>query len=242
MSSDLQPLPPDILALLRKEQGAAPPSDEARARVRDRVLASAGLAATTAAGVSLAVLRSSGKMMAAGKSSLLAGAVIKLALALTLGGLGATAYVAWRAHTSKPMPMASQVAPVVDPVPDHSVHRPPLDRSTAPAVIPVVDAPASPTPAPHRHVLEDASHLKEEHALLERARAALANGDTKEALAAAALHARRFPQGQLSEERECLHIRALVVAGDVGGAKRDAAAFAHRYPNSLFQASVCASP
>ncbi len=137
--------------------------------------------------------------------------------------------------------MAPRVAPSADHLTAFGVDRAPLDHSTAPVLTPIVGV-ALPSPAPHHHASEDTSHLKEERALLEGARSALSAGNTKDALAAVELHAHRFPSGQLSEERECLHIRALVVSGDVDGAKRGAAAFAQRYPNSLFQASVCASP
>jgi hypothetical protein len=224
------------MALLQREHDAASPSDEARSRVRDRVHASVGLAATTVAGVSLAVLRSSGKMMAVGKSSFFAGATIKLALGLVVGGLGATAYLAWHAHAHQAAPV--HVAPLADRTAGHAVPPAPVPAPAA-AVIPVTP---DPTTAPRHHLSDDESHLNEERALLEKARHLVNVGDTAGALAAVEHHAHRFPSGQLAEERECLRIRALVSSGNAEGAKQVAAAFAQRYPDSLFQASGCASP
>ncbi len=88
MSSDLHPLPPGRLLALLATKSTRPPRP-ATTRVR-----AYGTACTqsvgnwrTTADLSLAVLRSSGKLTAAGKSSLLAGVVRSSSRsALTLGG------------------------------------------------------------------------------------------------------------------------------------------------------------
>lgn len=46
-------------------------------------------------------------------------------------------------------------------------------------------------------------------------------------------HARRFPQGQLGEERDALWVQALMNAGNRHEARQRAQAFLARYPNSL---------
>ena len=82
------------------------------------------------------------------------------------------------------------------------------------------------------------SALGAERGLLDRARKALARGDTAEAERALDLHARRHPAGLLSEEREALAIKVLVDVGHTEEARRRAVKFRERYPRSLFGPSV----
>ena len=82
------------------------------------------------------------------------------------------------------------------------------------------------------------SALTAERALLDRARKALARGDSAEAGAALDLHARRHPMGLLGEEREALAIKVLVDLGRGEEARRRAGKFKERYPRSLFGPSV----
>jgi TolA-binding protein len=57
-------------------------------------------------------------------------------------------------------------------------------------------------------------------------------GDFAAALAAIAEHQRRFPSGQLTEEREGLRVRALLGLGRVDEAQSAGAAFRRRFPHS----------
>jgi hypothetical protein len=75
--------------------------------------------------------------------------------------------------------------------------------------------------------------LGAEQALLDPARAALARGDGVAALARLDVHERRFPTGALSQEREAMSIRALVLTGRRDRAVARAASFRARYPDSL---------
>ena len=69
--------------------------------------------------------------------------------------------------------------------------------------------------------------------LLQQARTALARADFAAALAAIAAHERRFPNGQLAEEREALRVLALSGAHQSEDARRAATAFRKRFPHSL---------
>ena len=71
-----------------------------------------------------------------------------------------------------------------------------------------------------------------ELALLEPARSSIAHGDYRAALAAIAQHRREFPNGQLSEEREALRVRALWGLGHRPSALAAAKVFRQRYPRS----------
>ena len=85
------------------------------------------------------------------------------------------------------------------------------------------------------------SALGRERALLDPARAALAAGDPAKALKQVKRHAREFPGGILSEEREAIAINALVSLGNYAQATKRAEAFRARYPKSLMTHSVDAA-
>ncbi|HEX6837102.1 MAG TPA: outer membrane protein assembly factor BamD, partial [Polyangia bacterium] len=80
--------------------------------------------------------------------------------------------------------------------------------------------------------------LAAEHALLADARSAMQSSDAARALAILDDHARRFPRGQLAEERDALRVGALWLSGDHAAARRHADEFARRHPGSLFLPSV----
>ena len=65
--------------------------------------------------------------------------------------------------------------------------------------------------------------------------------DSATALRILGKHARRFPDGQLWEEREALAIDALVQAHDYDHARRRAGRLRQRSPNSLFLPMVDAA-
>jgi TolA-binding protein len=79
---------------------------------------------------------------------------------------------------------------------------------------------------------ETDADLAAERALIETARSAVARGNAGAALDAVAQHQRRFPRGQLGEEREVLAVQALVAAGRVQEAAERGARFRLQYPNS----------
>jgi hypothetical protein len=68
--------------------------------------------------------------------------------------------------------------------------------------------------------------------LLEPARSSISRGDYAAALTAIGQHRREFPNGQLSQEREALRVRALWGLGQRPAALAAARAFRQRYPRS----------
>jgi hypothetical protein len=77
--------------------------------------------------------------------------------------------------------------------------------------------------------------------LLDAARAVLASEDPARSLSVLDEHRRRFPRGQLGEEREALAVQALVALGRYDEARERAARFRAAVPNSLFLPSVDAT-
>jgi TolA-binding protein len=69
--------------------------------------------------------------------------------------------------------------------------------------------------------------------ILQAARSAVALGDLAAALDAIAAHERRYPDGQLTEEREALRILALAGLRRMDDARGAAAAFRKRFPDSV---------
>lgn len=98
-------------------------------------------------------------------------------------------------------------------------------------------APAATSRAP---VVQPADTLAAEQALLEQARAAVAT-DAAAARAPLTEHERRFPRGQLAEEREALLVLALARAGETTAARKRADRFFERWPSSLHAAMVHAA-
>jgi hypothetical protein len=74
--------------------------------------------------------------------------------------------------------------------------------------------------------------LSGERRLLDQARNALRDGDASRALAAVGEHARLYPDGQLTEEREVLGIQAMVRSGSYAEARARGQAFLSNYPDS----------
>jgi hypothetical protein len=89
-----------------------------------------------------------------------------------------------------------------------------------------------------RHAPTGAEDYALERKILQPARAALAAGDSSSALAAIAEHERRFPVGQLTEEREALRVEALLSARRTDEARSAAAAFRNRFPRSVLLSRV----
>lgn len=75
--------------------------------------------------------------------------------------------------------------------------------------------------------------LAAERALLEVGRSAVIAGQSAAALSALGRHAREFPRGRLSEEREGLWIRVLIGAGRLDEARQRAARFRKSFPRSM---------
>lgn len=81
-------------------------------------------------------------------------------------------------------------------------------------------------------------NLSAERSILSRAQSALRGRRAQTALSALREHERRFPNGQLVEERRALTVRALHRSGQVDRARRRARSFLGDYPQSIFRGSV----
>lgn len=205
------PLDGALAALVKAEQIEVSATDEVRSRVLQRARATPAMR--------LRVMPN--RFWSPARAAVAAAIVFAL-------GVGASA--AWRmAERTKPKapPATTSPADVQSAAP-----RPVLVDSTD-----VVKSdrdrerpPRSPAPAHHR---PDPLVPAAEIAMLEKARAAITKGAFAAALSPLGEHARQFPAGHLVEEREALRIRALVGLGKGNEARRAAAAFRRRFPQSI---------
>jgi hypothetical protein len=115
---------------------------------------------------------------------------------------------------------------------ERGVHPP---RARAVAVRHSEPRPAVPAPIPRGAIDND---LAEQRWLLERARTALSRGDGAAALDSLDEHQRRYPEGQLTEEREVLEIQASLTLGHASEARLRATEFERRHPGSLLLPAV----
>ena len=83
--------------------------------------------------------------------------------------------------------------------------------------------------------------LSAERAVLDVARTALGRGDPAHALASTDEHARRFPRGALSEEREAIAVQALAQSGRADEARSRALRFKKDHPESILLPAVLAA-
>ena len=140
--------------------------------------------------------------------------------------------------------LTAEVAPPVPPVPIEALPaaHAPTPRIASPIVAPstpVIDAPVT-SPAPVE-APPKASSLAEEIALLQDAHAALQSESAARALGILDEHARRFPRGTLTEEREASRVSALCKLGRPDEARTQAADFLRDHPRSPQAAAVRAS-
>lgn len=84
----------------------------------------------------------------------------------------------------------------------------------------------------------DVSNLREEAALLNEVRAALAQQDVTGARSKLEGARRRFPRSLLAEERDALEVRLAIVSGDRILGRSLARAFVERYPDSPLKSGI----
>jgi hypothetical protein len=240
---DLQPLDEDLAALLAVEQSRPGPPPGSKERVSQGVqLALAGLAAAGARGGGAGATGATppvDPMSSVARYRMLVAAAF-LAGGVTGGVLGVTiSRLAPRAEgVSSPSPVdahAPQPLPTPTPVP-------PPEPPSHPTVSAQPDPdPSAPPPAAHAKAASSASSIAAERPLLDVARAALLRGEPGEAMRPIELHARRFPNGVLAEEREALAVESLVSLHRYDEARARAATFRTRFPGSLNQGAVDAA-
>jgi outer membrane protein assembly factor BamD (BamD/ComL family) len=115
-----------------------------------------------------------------------------------------------------------------------------LGAATAPRETPQPDPP-SVAAAAGRGARTGGNHeasLAAQQALLDDARTAVARGDETAALRALELHARRYPDSVMVEEREALAIKAFVAKGKYAEARARGDRFRTRFPRSLLLPSI----
>lgn len=248
--SELEPVPPEIAALLeRARHGAPAPSLELQEAVLRRVVATVnGGPASSGPGDS-----GSPGGAAGGAGSSASGALFSSIAIIVAIGLGAVIAVSGRAPRNPDAPAAAGTIPVQREALVVQRGREQVRRAPAPTGHDTEQAPSSGASAvrdgdsPHRDhqnrprraersSAEDA--LAAETALIDGAALALRGGDIATASAHLATHARRYPRGQLTEEREAIRVKVSFAAGDAEEARGAARAFLARYPRSAHRAAL----
>jgi len=225
------------LAKLRALGTGSEPPIEAKQRVYRSVLAAIDAAAATGAGGAALAKRPPSSPPALQLASLARSKAALIAAGIWLfgGATGAVLYGAFRpepvrvVYVERPLPSASVVTPQAEPV-----AAAPLPLRVAPVVSGVGPAPAA-SSGKRANVapFDGSSELARERALLDVARERAAHGEPALVLEQTEQHRSQFPQGQLSEEREALAIRALIALDRRDEARARAQLFRASYPNSF---------
>jgi hypothetical protein len=237
VEEEMSELGPEARALLDAARQAYEPTLADRARVRaalDTRMAtlSAGGAAPSAAPKTWTVGQVAVGALGAGALALLAfGLVTKPWLSRGAISAGpAPVQIAPQVPAEPPAlaPPEFAAAPAlrVDEVPTVSVESLPGALPPKPALRALPPKPAPPSVSP-----ADGS-LEAEVALVREAQAALAVGDAAKALSALDEHARRFPAGVMTEERQATRVLALCAAGLTADARAAGKAFLDAHPSS----------
>jgi|GEM_PF-2277651 len=157
-----------------------------------------------------------------------------IAAAVAVAGLAAAGASFYSGNGEKQAPMASLMKLKVPRARHVAVGgglvgtAPPNDATLERAPVQTRAPGATPESAHAPSVKQYATEL----ALLEPARSSIGHGNYGAALTAIEQHRREFPNGQLSEEREALRVRALWGLGQRPAALAAAKVFRRRYPRS----------
>jgi hypothetical protein len=226
------------LERMRAALSAAMPFVEAPADARGRIL-SAVEARIAALPPGAPAGHPVGQAQGAARVGLLAAHPIRaIAVALVAGGaIGAFGHAALQGER------IVYVDRVVVPDVGAASTSAPSSRPPSPApadttvAVPVESLPVAPSstvrPAPADSA-PPGQQLAAESALLDVARGGIARGEAQQALDAVARHEAQFPHGMLTEEREALAVKALLLADRHDEALARAERFRQRYPQSLF--------
>ncbi|MCL2447895.1 MAG: hypothetical protein FWD17_02995 [Polyangiaceae bacterium] len=158
-----------------------------------------------------------------------------IGIAVLVMGLGAALAVA-----SRPRPVArtAEQAPTARASTSEQATLPP-PVAPVPGPLPVTpDPPSTPRSIAPPKLEGPARSLPDEHTLLDRARKDLLSGEPEAALDEVERHARRFPHGMLSEERDALRVEALVAAKRYARARAAGGRFRTAYPGSMLGPAV----
>lgn len=220
-------LDPRLSALLQAERRRADPAATTKNRVWARVH-------TTLAPPPPHSSNPTSGSPAAGS---LASAVMPVAVSLALLGGAAGAMLAahgWRSVR----PAVSKVAPQAEvPTAPSAAAASSVGDTQAHAISPT-DPLASPRASSSSARPSVLGGLAGERVLLDQARHDLLSGEAPAALTSIAEHARRFPRGVLSEERDALRVEALVAAARYDEARAAVVKFHRAHPDSVLTPAV----
>ena len=234
----LTPLAPDIADLLAAEGRSVELSAAERAHLLSRIASTVGGFPPVDGGES----NPPGDPAAPAPSGLVRGLTAhpaRLALATFIVGgiLGAAIdHAATRARPSDPPPQTS-LAPVSPAPPVATVESPTTSVTHLPDAPSSASAPSPRAPAAIDPITKDTA-LAAERTLIDTAKTALGRRDDAAALETLDRHARTYPRGELSEEREALKVQALVGAKRVAEARGCAERFKKTYPRSMLMPVV----
>lgn len=230
MNDELPPMGDDVDAVLERAGRPRPPRDfEERVMARVAVTAAAGLATAAATSASASTTAASTVGGSTSAASLVSVKAAALGVGLFVAGTGAGVALQRTVLASPPPPPEVRVV-----TKEVRVEVPVEVRVEVPVPAPVPVRPAPRGPTSDRL-------LAEERALVEMGRSALSRGEAALALTHCQSHAKKFPSGQLAEERELLWVRSLMALGKQDEARARAAAFPRRFPGSLLAPSVAES-
>jgi len=234
--SETDPLDPLLAELFRRERIPEPP-ESSRARVRTRLEA---VVPAMDASVSL------GKIPPLARAGGFGSNALALAVSTFVAGglLGGLVVARWR---SVPAPRVvyvdrpSLVPNLAPSVGEFTPGSPPLAGSASPsrtAPQSRTAPPATPHPGPVALSTSTQDTLTAERLLIDEARTKLTTGEPNAALERLQEHERRFPRGNLVEEREALAVQALVQSGQYEAARARAEELRARWPESVFLQAV----
>jgi hypothetical protein len=159
-----------------------------------------------------------------------------LTAALVVGAVGVSVLgFTSRGNVRQPVPLTTSAVSVTSPLPTVTVQTAlPSDSATAP-ITSSVDVANTTAPMPTRAVSTiTRGTTKLESTLLESARLALKT-DPKRAFQLTQEHAKRYPNGLLSQEREVIAIEALNRLGKRDAAKARGIEFNENFPGSALE-------
>jgi hypothetical protein len=234
-----EPLPDDLQDFLDAERDLDVPANATRDRLFARLVpfvlpsggGGAGLSSTGGASGVAKAAAGTGVLARAGWRG-------KVLLSVFSAAVGAGGGAAGHAMLTSPKSAAIVVAPPTAATIPMAPATAPQSVETAPTAE-TAEAAASPPSANARS--EERTHvgsLRAERLLIETASAALTRGDYTSALASLRKHARVFPHGELTQEREVLMVQALKASGDDAAAQQRAKDFKQKFPGSVQQGTV----
>lgn len=233
----------DARVALRRGLAHDGPSAERRARVKQRLVIALGSGAVSLGAAASAVAEASAPLTAASTAAGTAMGGASLAAWFGAGLLGGALVAGAMAIAGAHPPAPSPAGPRVNAPPSAARLAPssPTPSSQARGSVdeppPGVSAPRQVRAAPTRSSAEPAGSeepgIGEEALLLQRAQRALAASDANRALGLLGEHERRFPTGQLREERQVATVLALCSLGRLDAARTLARDFRERSPHSV---------